>query len=457
MVETHIYRGLWWVPGQEADKLSGVLTVSKGAAELELIGTFGHELLAETETERTYSLDLAEQPRIVGISTGGKPITLEGDQGAPHSASFPGIPTSTYRRKVALVGKEFGDTETVGFDEVSIRASDLNSWTRVSGFAHQIGIEKDEEKGFNIFSSVNIRFEAPDDIGIPLARGESAFIRFDAPSKGIGPGNHQVSLTQRAAFHLRFGKRVSLEHVFKRVGEVRNFFTLAVGRPVSVLSVTGYQDEFVQNGSGARKPIELLWQIPHNPEPPPDARPPYKMLFSLRDATPDLSTVMRNWFAKQSRLEPVFNLFFGTRHHPSLYLEVRFLSYAQALETYDYRRRRKPGRKILAERMEDVLNQCRTVSGQIVGTEPGDRDAFIRAFKDSRNYYTHYTPRLEQRAAQGVALYLLTVQLQAIIEMSLLRQLGFGCRAISDILGRARRFAEIQDLERQVADETQDD
>jgi hypothetical protein len=71
-------KGLWWLPSDDAEKLPGTLTVTKGAAALELIGHFGHELLSETQTEKIYSLDLAEQPRIVGMSTGGKPITLEG-------------------------------------------------------------------------------------------------------------------------------------------------------------------------------------------------------------------------------------------------------------------------------------------------------------------------------------------------------------------------------------------
>lgn len=95
MVETHEYKGLWWLPSDDAEKLLGTLTVTKGAAALELIGHFGHELLSETQTEKTYSLDLAEQPRIVGMSTGGKPITLEGHQAAPHTVSFPGIATAT--------------------------------------------------------------------------------------------------------------------------------------------------------------------------------------------------------------------------------------------------------------------------------------------------------------------------------------------------------------------------
>lgn len=443
MVETREFQGLWWLPNDESERLPGKLTVTRGRAALELIGDFGRDLLSETDRQKAYSLDLSEQPRIVGMSTDGKPITLEGHQGAGSTVSFPGIPKATYLRDVTLIGKQFGEGEHVGFDEIAIRASDLNDWTRVSGFKNRIGVEKHQEKDFVVFSNVEIRFDAPDDIDIVLARGEKAFIRFNAPSRGIGLGTNHIELHQDAAFHLRFAKRAGLDDVFSRVSEVRNFLSLAVGRPVAVLSVTGYQDDYGEP-ERAPLPIELLWEIPYNPDPPTRPRRPSEMLFTLPEATPDISTVMKKWFARQARLAAVFNLFFGVRHHPDVSLEVRFLTYAQAVETYDYRRRRKPGRKTLAERMDAVLSDCKTVSGRIVGSDPGDQAAFIKVFKDARNYYTHYTPQLETRAASGSALFLLFIQLQAIIEMSLLRELGFGCRSIDAVLERVQRYAQIE-------------
>jgi len=445
--------GYWWLPADEGNKLAGTLTVTKGDVKLELLGNFGYHPLSETETEKVFSLALEERPRIVGISTDGKAITVEGHQVASNTENFPGIPTSTYSRDVALIGAHFAEDEEIGFDEIAIRASDLNTWTGISGFTTHVGIEKHEEKDFLIFSKVDIGFEAPDDIEMPLARGERAFIRFNAPSEGIGPGTDHVSVKQEAALHLRFAKRASLNQVFGRVGQIRNFLSLAVGRPVAILSVTGYQDDFVREKSETPMPIDLLWRIPHNPDPPTRIRQPWEMLFTLPGATPDISRVMRNWFAKQARLKPVFNLFFGSRYHPDLYLDVRFLLHAQALETYDYRRRRKPGNKTLVQRISDVLDECKTVSRRIVGATPAEREAFIQAVKIARNYYTHYNPKLENKVARGAALLLLLVQLRAIIEMSLLRELGFTSRAINEILDRVRRFEEIEHFKALVAEE----
>ena len=316
MVGTDEYRGFWWLPEDESRRLCGTLAVSNGDPELELLQNFGHHLISETETQKIFSHALEERPRILGVTIDGKPITLESAQVLSSSQHFPGIPTSTYGHGVALVGAHFVAGEQIGFDEISIQTSDLNTWTQFSGFEIQLGMEKHEEHDYLFSSKVGITFESPDEIDIALARGERAFIRFNAPSEGLGPGTDHVSLKQEAALHLRFAKRASLEGVFERVGQLRNFLSLAIGRPVTILSVTGYQADFVREQTGQMIPIELLWQIPHNPDPPVRRRAAWEMLFTLPEAKPNISAVMRAWFAKQERLAPVFNLFFGSALPP---------------------------------------------------------------------------------------------------------------------------------------------
>lgn len=443
MLERHEYKGLWTLPGEDAEGLVGTASVENGRTTLEVVGNLGRRLLSEDARQRTYSLDLEDKPRVLGSSTDGKPITLEGLSELGHTVNMPGLVTARYRADVTVVGRHFSKEEEIAFDEISIRVTDLNAWTRVSGFDMSFGFEQLENNS-HAFSSVEFRYEAPADIRFPLSRGEEILIRFTASSKGLRGGTDHVELTQDAALHLRFAKKARLPEVFERVSQVRNFLSLAVGRPVSVLSVSGYRDDHMRGGTTFPRPIELYWEIPHNPDPPAQPRSSHEMLFTLNEAKPEMSTVMRKWFLRQSRLQPVFNLFFGTLYHPSLYLEVKFLAYAQAIETYDYRRRRKHSDKHLAERMKDVLAQCRTVSKRIVGAGQDDLDAFVSRFRDSRNYYTHYSPRLEKKAAKGAALLLLSFQLQAIIEMALLRELGFPCRAIDQTLERARRYERIE-------------
>ena len=62
-----------------------------------------------------------------------------------------------------------------------------------------------------------------------------------------------------------------------------------------------------------------------------------------------------------------------------------------------------------------MLNECPSIRDKIVGPTGKDRARFISGFVQSRNYYTHYNPDLEDEAAMGIALYLLIVQLRAVI------------------------------------------
>jgi hypothetical protein len=441
MIENHDHKGWWWLPEDESTQLPGTLTVTKGAASLELMGNFGHQVLAETETEIHLSAGLAERKRIVGFSTEGKEITLEGHRSADYVEHFPGIPVATYTRYVTLIGKSFAANEKIVFDEISIKASDLNAWTQTMGISTAALPNK----------QLGVTFDVPDDIEIALARGERAFIRFTGQSQG-GARTSKLALSQDAEIHLRFRRRTSLDEVFVRASQIRNFLSFAIGRPVTIISVTGYDDDHLNEHTKKPIPIQLLWQVPHNPDPPARPRQPQDVFFTLPEASPDISTVMKSWFAKQGRLAPVFNLFFGMQYHPDMYSDVRFLAFAQAVETYDYRRRRKPGGWTLAQRTAAVLARCQTVSNKIVGKSAADRAAFIQLFKDSRNYYTHYNPKLETKAAKGASLALLTVQLQAIIEMSLLRELGFTIGAIDQIFTRMNRYLQIDSIRQYIAE-----
>lgn len=456
MVETHEYRGYWWLPSDEPSKLSGTLTVTRGDAKLDVLGHFGRELLDRSEKEEVYSIAPASQSRIFGITTAGKRVTLETCTLGNSTISYPGIPTTTYRPRIVLLGVWFTEGEEVSFDEIAIRTSELDTWTCVSGFSGGVRTEEQPDTGHVIATAYDIHFEPPPSIVIPLDDGDEARIDF---AYQVKPGTTEANVSQEASLFLRYAKLRCLEEVFASVGQVRDFLSLAVGQPVTVLSVTGFRDELLETGSTSRQSVQVLWEIPHNPEPTRRPRHTIEMLFTLPEVEPIISKVMRAWFSRYEVLGPVFNLYFGMLYHRDMYSDVRFLSYAQAIETYDFRRRdvklARGNRLTLRKRVHDVINKCPSVRDKIAGTTSPEQNGFVSSFVNSRNYYTHYNPDLEEKAASGVALLLLTVQLRTIIEMSLLRELGFSCDAIDNILSRIQRYTEISNLKSIVAEEEQ--
>lgn len=441
MIETREFRGWWWLPKKPDDQLPGSLIVTRGEAELDLTGHFGHEVIAETAHEVVMSGRLTAQPRILGIDRDGNELTSEGHQSASYSEHSAGVTISRYSRRITLVGRHFQSGEKIGFDEIAIRASDLTAWTQTRIIETKAKRRK-RGRGY-VWGDVSARSRQLPDIEVALARGERAFIRFGAKFSGIdiwGRGSEHAELTQDTTLHLRFARARDLDYIFDRVGDVRNFLSLAVGRPVAILEVTGYRDDFADGRTKLPHPVEILWGIPNNPDPPEKQRDAHEMLFTLPAVQAEISKVLRSWFAKQKRLEPVFNLFFGLLYNRNIELDVRFLLYAQAVETYGYRRGRKPVERSFRDQVRDVLTTCVTVSRKIAGN---DLDAFTAHLKVTRDFYTHYNPAKEPKAAKGVGLLLLTVQLRTLVEMAFLRELGFGHRAIDAILTRARRYEEI--------------
>ena len=218
--------------------------------------------------------------------------------------------------------------------------------------------------------------------------------------------------------------------------------------------MTGYQDDYRRPQSDHPIPIKLLWEIPHNPDLPTEVRQPQNMAFTLPECPNGISEVMKAWFGMQEQFAPVFILFFAVRYHPDLYAELRFLPYAQAIESYD-RRRRKTGSAI-NQRLRATVKTCPTVRASLLKAAGVTLEEFLASFEDSRNYYTHYTsgPEENSQATRGALLYVLTVQLQAVIEMVLLHRLGFTDKAIDEIFKtRIERYREIAIVKAQASDE----
>jgi hypothetical protein len=447
MFETHEHKGMWRLAADPDKELAGTLTVRSGKAELEVLGNFGSGL---TPKDGSIVFDFSEPDtpsRVIGQSAMKEDITLEG---VPIS-HWPGD-ISTYDPPWVLVGKAFTADDEIAFDEMVVELSDLDAWTRVSGFS--IPRPDPELPGARLSGLVDIEFKRPTDIEIPLGDGNHASIEFSVRHSGWNPVPTSVTVSQRASVRLRFAEPHSLNALAQRVGQLRNFFCLAVGRPVSVLSVTAYQDGYRRPDGDHALPIKLLWDIPHNAEPPTDTLHPIKMAFTLQECPNGISEVMKAWLAMQEQFAPVFNLFFGMRYHPDVFGELRFLAYSQALESYD-RRRRKTGSAI-DQRLRATLKHCPTVRSNLLKASGVDLDEFLASFADSRNYYTHYTsgPHVNTQAARGALLLVLTIQLQAIIEMVLLHRLGFSDEAIDQIFTtRTERYREVANVKAQASDE----
>jgi hypothetical protein len=174
------------------------------------------------------------------------------------------------------------------------------------------------------------------------------------------------------------------------------------------------------------------------------------------------------WIAKQASMDPVFDLYLGLLRETGI-AELSFLIVVQALETYHRRTNDdtvlssaswEPLREGIAtlitaatsgsERMAfinklkfynevSLRHRLKALLGGAAGEICGQGGAsFINAVVTTRNYYTHWDAQSESGALRGPALVHATSRLTALLEILLLRDVGFGIGSApwNDVLRR---------------------
>ena len=74
----------------------------------------------------------------------------------------------------------------------------------------------------------------------------------------------------------------------------------------------------------------------------------------------------------------------------------------------------------------------------IVGNRRKDRDHFTHKVVETRNYLNHFDKGKKSVAARGEELYRITRKLKSLLEMCLLREIGFEGDRMTKILSRRR-------------------
>ncbi len=184
---------------------------------------------------------------------------------------------------------------------------------------------------------------------------------------------------------------------------------------------------------------------------------------------------LRNWFEKAEKLEPIYNLYFGTLYNSRMYLEHRFLSQIHAIESYhrrvnggkyqendeyrsglykkflqaipneldnDFRESLIEGKLkyandySLRKRLKEILESC-SQNLPVSLRAKDNRDLFIKLVVNTRNYLTHFEEK--SKAATGDELYKLTNNLKILLEICLLKELEFSSETINNLISKRYR------------------
>ncbi|TQI82495.1 hypothetical protein FHU10_2527 [Serratia fonticola] len=439
--------GYFWLPGEDAKKIPGVLSINDGGeVELEIIGFFDTSI---------NSLDADDNiDRIIGHVEVDGLVTLDDCSYSCKNFSFGGISKSKILVRRALVGADWGKDEDVTFNTFSFTLDCLDEWVGISG----IDVRYDR-----IRKTAMINFNPPEIIEFTLDNEMKLSICFTY-SLPSSRSLKEAKITQDAYFKLESDKLLALND-FKTVAyKITNLMCFAMDEVVTMKNVSATSSEIQHEvGAGKKYPvsIKIYYQsIPYSEKIPERDR--YNMLFNFGTVKNNAQQVFNNWINAYEYLYPALGLYFSTKVGAQKYLDGKFLALAQGLETYH---RRTSNEKLME--LEDfeslvskILEACpnehidwlkgRLMHGNEISLrnrlkkiiEPfeehlgtsKERSKLLRKIVDTRNYFTHYSEDLEGDSAKGKELWNLCLKMEAILNLHFLNVIGFTVEEIKIII-----------------------
>lgn len=286
----------------------------------------------------------------------------------------------------------------------------------------------------------------------------------------------EACIKQEAFFSLEFPEEASFDEVLKFIHIFQILLSLLTSEIVYPIKILGNSENAINiiENKKFHKPIEIIYQLslPHVKDK--KSVYPFDMLYPYTYIKNKIETTFNNWLEKAELLEPVYNLYFGNIYSGDMYLEFQFLSLIMALEVYHrikfgnedipaeehkerikhiltntpekYRKWLKEKLKYsnepsLRKRIKDIYDNVKNI-GYITALFPKKKDFkdFVNEVVNTRNYFAHYDQSLKKRASKETELYWLTQKLKALVEICLLKEIGFLDTEIDNIFQNNRKY-----------------
>jgi hypothetical protein len=454
-VEEFEYRGYWWLPAAESQRVAGTLVhdPKEGSLELTLDGSFGSGL-----DDRS----LPYYQTILGTTQLARNVTLCGCRsiGRTTRGSSQEAIEEKYLIGFGVLGAHFSEGEQAKFSRVRLDFTHLNEWAYIDP------LTRDEtQTTSDVGTSVSMSYWFPRPLKAELDFGSLSVAYGHTESMG----NHERIVRRPVNLTIDFKEGKTFSGIMDSfIQPIQYLLTLACDAACQLVSFEAFNKD-VYYGSGDERflePLDLVYTSSPN-SGTQDKQHGFRMLFTLGEVQEEFPSILASWFQLFQEVKNALDLMFAVILGPRLFLETRFLLVVQAVEIFhrrrffnqvrpraEHRARLRRIRESLPPEFRDWLNQKLAYSneptlrqrlesmGEAVGEE-GARlidDRLAMRVADTRNYLTHYDPRLRGRAAEGEELYWLGVRLAVILQACLLQAIGIDQDRTWTLIRRTQRF-----------------
>ncbi|MBE3100128.1 MAG: hypothetical protein IMZ44_23665 [Planctomycetes bacterium] len=441
--DTFAWTGHWWLPSSPDAKLPGVLSPTKDRGpSLEVMGSF----CDEHDRERK-PIEI-----IHGTTPAAQFVTLCRCSEGGSSYDARGQYRTSYNVELAVTGEHFPSINALTFQDLRIQYSTLIHWVSLP-----LVDDKATSAGSQPLQALKVR--PPVVTRLYQGNGYVLTLLYSACSESTGPGI-TLSIYPGAHIALHWDAPRPLADSLAVVSSVRDFLAFATGLSTHVEMIRARPVRFTQVGHAHDMLLFHRSHVGRKAEQEPGLS-----LFFLEDVASNFEAVVGAWFQRGQMLQPVIDLHLAPVYNPQMIAESQFLTAIQALEAFH---RRMRGTKELPDdqheaRMAQVLasapeNQRAWLAEKLgYSNEPSlrrrlkslfdefedilahftlDRKGFAGVACNTRNYLTHYDPKLKDKAANGWDLWQLVYGTQLLVDIGLLHEFGVDRDKIPELAAR---------------------
>jgi hypothetical protein len=311
------FKGYWWLPNEEENKLPGTLVYSQeNGATLELLGAFD---LQKFEP-------IKQIPIILGVNRQGTPFTLYNCIVTSWTVPMDGLGGGEYFAHFVFEGVHFEAKEKIKFNKLLGSYTDLDAWINIYGF--EIDTDMSDNKNVS-----NIKYEKPK---------AQFFTIEDTLDVGIGFSSHgpnhsivqtEVTISQVAYLIVKSNNEdIEFDELFKKLNTFTYLLQFAIQRIPYPISIIGLSKENSREGNNGNKyyPEIKIYYKPIEPIQSQQKKIPQEFLYTFGDLSGDQ---IINWFKSFDKYETIIHLYRSLYFSNRLFIDTKFLSIAQSLES----------------------------------------------------------------------------------------------------------------------------
>ena len=464
--------GYFWLPDDTKRTLPGILKISStGRVELDVTSLVENSLPPIDELkfgEPAFHVSDQRHKTVVGmikVNNSSNYVTLHDCYYKTWNKPLSkGIATSTIAASIAFIGVVFDEASEIEFSEFRFSFTELDEWLNMSGteITHDI-----DEK--NKLEGLTIRYSPPRKRTYAVPGGMNMEIGFDSTiPMGFKPSEIRVS--QKARISLKSKDLRPFEEFRKLAWKIQNFLCFCTDSTISIDFMEAYSTDLtlpLSEGGTRQVPVRIYYHdaLPVDEESGVkrnDMPLPYNFIEDR------LEEIVCLWSQAYERFKPSFDLYFSTKAGAQRYIEGEFLSLVQGVESLHRRDSDKRAMRneeyagIVAAMLDAVPPERRSFFNNRLrfGNEPtlreritemfapfegfyewdSDKEALYAKIANTRNYLTHFSGDLRDKAAREVELFELNRKLEVLLQFHFFRIIGMDHETITTLAKENRQI-----------------